>query len=276
MPELRRRPARAAGSARKLYSFGKGSPRVETADSRLPKAMSADFRALPVPRQGSAGAPLRLMSPTDARRSGRTVTGTGLVVPARQRAGADLDPAGTLEHAATEAEVAVRVGGGLGEDMPGAAGGARLEQESAAVGGVRAREGEPAARGDHAVAGLGTQPAAAKAGEAAGADRGGEADDDADRGGEGEQDGGALARGAGGSGLRGRRPRQRRRSGGRGRGGGRLVDRFLDRRLRLLLADRSAGGRRRLQRAGRGCGGERGRRGGRRASWPRRRGGASR
>ena len=69
------------------------------------------------------------------------------------------------------------------------------------MGGVGAREGEPAARCDHAVAGLGTQPVAAKAGDAAGADRGGEADDDPDRGGEGEQDGGALARGRGAAGC---------------------------------------------------------------------------
>src|SRR5687768_10076586 len=41
MPELRRRPARAAGVARKLYSFGKGWPRVETAHSRLPNVRSA-------------------------------------------------------------------------------------------------------------------------------------------------------------------------------------------------------------------------------------------
>jgi hypothetical protein len=96
MPEWRRRPARASGVPRKLNSLGNGVPRVETALSRFPKAMSALRSHWPALSQGQRapfeamacpGTSPRLMSPTEASRSGRTITRTGVATaPSEARA----------------------------------------------------------------------------------------------------------------------------------------------------------------------------------------------
>ena len=91
------------------------------------------------------------MSPTEASRSGLTVTATGAVGgrrPGRGRAPATRP--GCSSTRPRMCEVAVAVGAGLAEGVPGAAAGARLEQDLGALGGVRAGQGEPAARRDDA------------------------------------------------------------------------------------------------------------------------------
>ena len=109
-------------------------------DSRLPKARSARQRLAGAPPR--VGGPLadcapgvspRLMSPTAARRSGRTVTGIGSW-RRRPRAGADLDRPGLGEHAAADAEVAAAVGRRRGDRVPGAAARARLEDDAVCAG----------------------------------------------------------------------------------------------------------------------------------------------
>ena len=52
MPECLRRPRSAAGVPRKVNCFGNGSPRLLTAHSRFPNAMSAFLSAPPTLSHG--------------------------------------------------------------------------------------------------------------------------------------------------------------------------------------------------------------------------------